>query len=117
MIEDVVLLINDVGFPIATAGALLYFVQHLLNRIINNMEAKIDVLDEKLGAIIDTTEGRLSSKLDSQYGILVSLIDRIRQIDQTMLRNDIMLKTILKVPELIDTYDITKAQKDDQRKD
>jgi len=38
-------------------------------------------------------------------------------IDQSLLRNDVLLKTLVKMPELIDTHDLTKAQKEDQRKD
>ena len=115
--DDIINLINQVGFPVASALGLGFFIWKLINRIIDGMEQKIDVVDEKVDASLNAMEERLSSKLDSQYGIIVSLIDRCRQIDQSLIRNDIMLKTLLKVPELIDTYDITKAEKKDQRHD
>ena len=115
--DDIINLINQVGFPVASALGLGFFIWKLINRIIDGMEQKIDVVDEKVDASLNAMEQRISSKLDTHYGITVSLIDRCRQIDQSLIRNDIMLKTLLKVPELIDTYDITKAEKEDQRRD
>lgn len=115
--DEAIRFINDVGFPIATAGALLYFVQHLLNRIINNMEAKIDVLDEKLGAIINTTEERLSSKLETQHSIIVSLIDRVRSLDNEVLRISVLLKVINRLPETLEVDRLDKAKIKNQRKD
>ena len=115
--EEAVTFINEVGFPIAAALGLGYFIYKLIFKIIDGMTEKVDVLDDKVQASLDTMEERLTTKLDSQYGIIVSLIDRVRMIDQSLLRNDVLLKTLVKMPELIDTHDLTKAQKEDQRKD
>ena len=93
------------------------FVWKLINRIIDGMETKLDVLDEKLGTTINSMEERLGGKLDSQHGILVSLIDRIRSLDNEIIRQDTMIKTILGVPHLINIDKIAKADRDDQRKD
>jgi hypothetical protein len=57
------------------------------------------------------------TKLDSQHGILVALIDRIRSLDNEIIRQDTLIKTILGVPQLIDSNKIAKADRDDQRKD
>ena len=81
------------------------------------MEAKLDIVDEKVAEQIEAMEQRLGTKLDSQHGILVSLIDRIRSLDNEIIRQDTMIKTILGVPNLIDTDKIAKAERDDQRKD
>ena len=62
-------------------------------------------------------EERLGTKLDSQHGILVALIDRIRSLDNEIIRQDTLIKTILGVPQLIDSNKIAKADRDDQRKD
>ena len=59
----------------------------------------------------------LGGKLDSQHGILVALIDRIRSLDNEIIRQDTMIKTILGVPQLINIDKIAKADRDDQRKD
>ena len=92
------------------------FVQ-LINRIIDGMETKVDVLDEKVADQISAMEQRLGTKLDSQHGILVALIDRVRSLDNEIIRQDTLIKTILGVPQLINTNKIAKADRDDQRKD
>ena len=115
--EDAVRFINEVGFPIAAAFGLGYFIWKLIMRIITGMEAKLDVLDEKIGEQLERVEQRLDAKLDSHYAILVGLIDRVRSVDNEIIRQDIMLKTILGVPHIIDTDKIAKAERDDQRKD
>jgi hypothetical protein len=81
------------------------------------METKLDTLDDKQAELITNMEERLGTKLDSQHGILVALIDRVRSLDNEIIRQDTMIKTILGVPNLIDTDKIAKAERDDQRKD
>jgi hypothetical protein len=110
-------LINEVGFPIAAALGLGLFIWKLINRIIDGMETKLDTLDDKLVAQINHLEERLGGKLDSQTGMLVGLIDRVRSLDNEVIRQDTMLKTILGVPNLINIDKIAKADRDDQRKD
>jgi|TARA_X000001382_G_scaffold130891_1_gene127651 hypothetical protein len=115
--DDAILLVSELGVPTAALIAVGFFLYKLIFKIIDGMTEKVDVLDDKVQASLDTMEERLTTKLDSQYGIIVSLIDRVRMIDQSLIRNDVLLKTLVKMPELIDTNEITKAQKDDQRKD
>ena len=110
-------LINEVGFPIAAALGLGLFIWKLINRIIDGMETKLDTLDDKLVAQINHLEERLGGKLDSQAGMLVGLIDRVRSLDNEIIRQDTMIKTILGVPNLINIDKIAKADRDDQRKD
>ena len=62
-------------------------------------------------------EERLGQKLDSQHGILVALIDRVRSVDNEIIRQDTLLKTILGVPQLMQSDRLAKADRDDQRKD
>jgi hypothetical protein len=114
---DVFQLINEVGFPIAAAIGLGLFIWKLINKIIDGMETKVDVLDEKVSAQISEIEQRLGQKLDSQHGILVALIDRVRSVDNEIIRQDTLLKTILGVPQLMHTDRLAKADRDDQRKD
>jgi hypothetical protein len=115
--NDFVNLINEVGFPIAAALGLGLFIWKLINRIIDGMETKLDTLDDKLNLSLVNLEDRLGGKLDSQHGILVSLIDRVRSLDNEIIRQDTMIKTILGVPQLINIDKIAKADRDDQRKD
>ena len=114
---DFVTVITEVGFPIAAAIGLGMFVWKLINRIIDGMETKVDVLDEKVAAQVAEMEKRLVSKLDAQMGMLVSLIDRVRSVDNEIIRQDTMIKTILGVPHLMQSDRLAKADRDDQRKD
>ena len=114
---DFVTVITEVGFPIAAAIGLGMFVWKLINRIIDGMETKVDVLDEKVAAQVAEMEKRLESKLDAQMGMLVSLIDRVRSVDNEIIRQDTMIKTILGVPHLMQSDRLAKADSDDQRKD
>ena len=115
--DQAVTFINEVGFPIAAALGLGFFIWKLINRIIDGMETKLDTLDEKLNDTLSNLEGRLGGKLDSQHGILVALIDRIRSLDNEIIRQDVLLKTVLGVPQLLQPDRIAKADRDDQRKD
>ena len=114
---DFVTVITEVGFPIAAAIGLGMFVWKLINRIIDGMETKVEVLDEKVAAQVAEMEKRLESKLDAQMGMLVSLIDRVRSVDNEIIRQDTMIKTILGVPHLMQSDRLAKADRDDQRKD
>ena len=86
-------------------------------KVIDGMESKIDVVDDKVNEQLKAMEGRLQQKLDSQQGILVSLIDRVRSVDNEIIRQDTLLKTMLGVPQLVQKDKIAKADRDDQRKD
>ena len=115
--ESAVTLIQEVGFPIAAALGLGWFIYKLIMRIVDGMETKLDTVDEKVESQIAAIEERLGTKLDSQHGILVALIDRVRSLDNEIIRQDTLIKTILGVPNLIDSGKIAKARRDDQRKD
>tara|TARA_R100001509_G_scaffold49414_1_gene26916 strand:+ start:569 stop:919 length:351 start_codon:yes stop_codon:yes gene_type:complete len=115
--ESAVTVIQEVGFPIAAALGLGWFIYKLIMRIVDGMETKLDTVDEKVEGQISALEERLGTKLDSQHGILVALIDRIRSLDNEIIRQDTLIKTILGVPQLIDSNKIAKANRDDQRKD
>ena len=115
--EDLVLVIQQLGFPIAAAVGLGFFIYKLIMRIVDGMESKLDVVDEKVAEQISAMEQRLGTKLDSQHGILVALIDRIRSLDNEIIRQDTMIKVLLGQGNLIDIDKIAKAERDDQRKD
>ena len=106
--ESVVTLIQEVGFPIAAALGLGWFIYKLIMRIVDGMETKLDTVDEKVENQIAAIEERLGTKLDSQHGILVALIDRIRSLDNEIIRQDTLIKTILGVPQLIDSNKIVE---------
>ena len=115
--EDIILVIQQLGFPIAAAIGLGFFIYKLIMRIVDGMESKLDVVAEKVAEQISAMEQRLGTKLDSQHGILVALIDSIRSLDNDIIRQVTLIKTILGVPQLIEPNKIAKADRDDQRKD
>ena len=115
--DDLVKIINEVGFPIAATLGLGFFLWKLLNKIINSMEQKIDIVDDKINESMAAMEKRLDSKLDSQMGILVQLIDRVRSVDNEIIRQDVLLKTLLNAPELIEPDKLSKSERSDKRKD
>ena len=115
--EQAVQLITELGFPVAAAIGLGWFIYKLVIRIVDGMEAKLDAVDEKVESQIAAIEERLGVKLDTQHGILVSLIDRVRSLDNEIIRQEVMIKTILGLPQLIETNKIAKARRGDKRKD
>jgi len=116
-VDAAIKVIQEVGFPIAAAIGLGWFIYKLIMRIVDGMETKLDNVDEKVESQIAAIEERLGTKLDAQHGILVALIDRVRSLDNEIIRQDTLVKTILGVPQLIDSSKIAKANRDDQRKD
>jgi len=81
------------------------------------IEQKIDAIDDSINTKMDNMEQRLMSQLETQHGIIISLIDRVRAVDNQTIRQDVLLKTLLGVPNLIDIEKVAKAERDDQRKD
>ena len=109
--NSAIVFINEVGFPIAAALGLGWFIWKLINRIIDGLETKVDTLDDKLLEAISHLEERLGGKLDGQQSILISLIDRVRSLDNQTIRQDVLLKTLIGKTELIDIELITKADR------
>jgi len=87
-------LLETVGIPAAFAIAAGYMVWKLFQHLIADVH----------------------KKLDTQHGMIVALIDRIRQIDNDIIRIDTMCRTAMGVP--VDVDRIARADgKKDQRKD
>ena len=59
--DDIVRLITELGFPVAAALGLGIFVWKLINRIIDGMESKIDVVDDKVNEQLKAMEDRLQT--------------------------------------------------------
>ena len=54
--ESAVTLIQEVGFPIAAALGLGWFIYKLIMRIVDGMETKLDTVDEKVKGQIAAIE-------------------------------------------------------------
>ena len=114
---DFVSIINEVGGPVAGLLGLGWLLWQLLSKIMNTLEQKVDAIDDSINIKMDNMEQRLMTQLETQHGIIISLIDRVRAVDNQTIRQDVLLKTLLGVPNLIDHEKIAKAERDDQRKD
>ena len=87
-------LLEYVGIPAAFAGAAGWMVYKLFNALIADVH----------------------KKLDTQHSMIVALIDRVRQMDNDMIRIDSMVRTAMGVT--IDVDRLARADgKKDQRKD
>jgi len=107
--DDAILLVSELGVPTAALIAVGFFVYKLVFKIVDNLSERLDTVDDKVQESLDNIEERLGSKLDAQHGILVALIDRVRSLDNEIIRQDTMIKTILGVPNLIDQTKISKS--------
>jgi len=77
MNEEIVQAINDFGFPVIAAGGLGYFVYYTWNWVVKDIKP---VLDESTGT-------------------LIGLIDRIRMLDNDMIRLNTKIQMILQEQE------------------
>ena len=77
MSEEIVQAINDFGFPVIAAAGLGYFVYYTWNWVVKDIKP---VLDESTGT-------------------LIGLIDRIRMLDNDMIRLKTKIQMILQEQE------------------
>ena len=77
MNDGIVQAINDFGFPVIAAGGLGYFVYYTWNWVVKDIKP---VLDESTGT-------------------LIGLIDRIRMLDNDMIRLNTKIQMILQEQE------------------
>jgi hypothetical protein len=93
-LNEILQAIETIGIPAAGAVGLGYLVWTLFKSLIADIH----------------------KKLDTQHGMIVALIDRIRQMDNDMIRIDTMVRAALKLPP--DVNRIARADgKKDVRKD
>ena len=92
--RDFMTILETVGIPAAFAVAAGWMVYKLFNALIADVH----------------------KKLDTQHGMIVALIDRVRQMDNDMIRIDSMVRTALGIH--VDVDRLARADgKKDQRKD
>ena len=92
--NEVLSVIETIGIPAAVAVGMGYLVWTLFKNLIADIH----------------------KKLDTQHGMIVTLIDRIRQMDNDMIRIDTLVRTALKLPPDVDRISRADGKKD-QRKD
>ena len=92
--RDFMTILESVGIPAAFAVAAGWMVYKLFNALIADVH----------------------KKLDMQHGMIVALIDRVRQMDNDMIRIDSMVRTAMGIH--VDVDRLARADgKKDQRKD
>ena len=92
--NDWISAIETIGIPAAGAAGLGYLVWVLFKSLIADIH----------------------KKLDTQHGMIVALIDRVRQMDNDMIRIDSMVRTAMGIQ--VDVDRLARADgKKDQRKD
>ena len=92
--RDFMTILESVGIPAAFAIAAGWMVYKLFNALIADVH----------------------KKLDTQHGMIVALIDRVRQMDNDMIRIDSMVRTAMGIK--VDVDRLARADgKKDQRKD
>ena len=92
--RDFMTILESVGIPAAFAIAAGWMVWKLFNHLIADVH----------------------KKLDTQHGMIVALIDRVRQMDNDMIRIDSMVRTAMGIQ--VDVDRLARADgKKDQRKD
>ena len=92
--RDFMAILETVGIPAAFAVAAGWMVWKLFSALIADVH----------------------KKLDTQHGMIVSLIDRVRQMDNDMIRIDSMVRTAMGIQ--VDVDRLARADgKKDQRKD
>jgi len=92
--RDFMTVLETVGIPAAFAVAAGWMVYKLFNALISDVH----------------------KKLDTQHSMIVSLIDRVRQMDNDMIRIDSMVRTAMGIQ--VDVDRLARADgKKDQRKD
>ena len=87
-------IIEVVGVPAVAAGGLGYLVWVLFNSLIADIH----------------------KKLDSQHAMIVALIDRVRQLDNDLIRIDAMCRSVLGMKPDVERIARADGRKD-QRKD
>ena len=92
--RDFMTILETVGIPAAFAVAAGWMVWKLFNHLIADVH----------------------KKLDTQHGMIVALIDRVRQMDNDMIRIDSMVRPAMGIQ--VDVDRLARADgKKDQRKD
>jgi len=92
--RDFMTILETVGIPAAFAVAAGWMVWKLFNHLIADVH----------------------KKLDTQHSMIVALIDRVRQMDNDMIRIDSMVRTAMGIQVDIDRLARADGKKD-QRKD
>ncbi len=91
--EDIYVLIAEVGFPITAALGVAFGFWAILKWLMNNLAGEIREVQQGLAETQQELMAKLNSTQQEQYGILVKLIDRIRSLEDGITRVEIVMRT------------------------
>tara|TARA_R100001460_G_scaffold6145_3_gene16293 strand:+ start:10216 stop:10497 length:282 start_codon:yes stop_codon:yes gene_type:complete len=90
---DWISVVETIGIPAVVAVGMGYLVWTLFKNLIADIH----------------------KKLDTQHGMIVALIDRIRQMDNDMIRIDTLVRTAMDLPPDLDRIARSDGKKDTRR--
>ena len=91
---DIVTLVNQYGLPIVVAGGMGYFIFFIWKYV--------------------TTQ--IKPKLGATFGVLVALIDRIRMLDNDLIRLEQKLNVFVEMKEELQIEELQDIKHDKQKK-
>ena len=91
--EDIYVLIAEVGFPITAAIGVAFGFWAILKWLMNNLAGEIRDVQQGLSETQHELMSKLNSTQQEQYTILVKLIDRIRSLEDGITRVEIVMRT------------------------
>lgn len=91
--EDIYILIAEIGFPITAAMGIAFGFWAILKWLMNNLTGEIKEVQDGLSETQQELMSKLNSTQQEQYGILVKLIDRIRSLEDSITRVEIVMRT------------------------
>ena len=91
--SDWIGVVETIGIPAVVAVGMGYLVWTLFKNLIADIH----------------------KKLDTQHGMIVALIDRIRQMDNDMIRIDTLVRTAMDLPPDLDRIARSDGKKDTRR--
>tara|TARA_Y100000996_G_scaffold11102_1_gene9003 strand:+ start:407 stop:751 length:345 start_codon:yes stop_codon:yes gene_type:complete len=91
--EDIYILIAEVGFPITAALGVAFGFWAILKWLMNNLAGEIREVQQGLAETQQELMSKLNSTQQEQYGILVKLIDRVRSLEDSITRIEIVVRT------------------------
>jgi len=91
---DLVTLVNQYGLPIVVAGGMGYFIFFIWKYV--------------------TT--KIKPKLGATFGVLVALIDRIRMLDNDLIRLEQKLNVFIEMKEELQIEELKDIKHDKQKK-
>tara|TARA_Y100000996_G_scaffold385088_1_gene342206 strand:+ start:374 stop:718 length:345 start_codon:yes stop_codon:yes gene_type:complete len=91
--EDIYILIAEVGFPITAALGVAGGFWAILKWLMNNLAGEIGEVQTGLSETQSELMSKLNSTQQEQYTILVKLIDRIRTLEDSITRIEIVIRT------------------------